>query len=95
MDGIFKGQGDKIIKTDPKTTAFLLLKKKQQHWDASVAQSVNRLTLDFSSGPDLMVMSLSPESSSLTAQSLAGIPSLALSLSAPPHSLALTLSQTK
>ena len=49
-----------------------------------MAQLVNRLTLDFGSGHDLLVCQFEPPASGslLTAQSLFGIPSLPLS--APP-----------
>ena len=50
-----------------------------------MAQSVERPTLDFGSGHDLLVMRLSPVSGSeLTAQTLLGILSLSLTLCPSP-----------
>ena len=50
-----------------------------------VVQVVKRLTFDFGSGHDLMVLEFEPPSGSeLTAQSLLGILSLPLSLPLPP-----------
>ena len=52
-----------------------------------MAQSVERPTLDFGSGHDLLVMRLSPVSGSeLTAQTLLGILSLSLTLCPSPAS---------
>ena len=60
-----------------------------------MTQSVEHLTLDFSSGHDLMVARLGPGScSTLTAGHLLGIFSLPLSLPLP-GTLSLSLSQNK
>ena len=62
----------------PQIPKAILKKKSRATW---VAQSVKHLTLEFSSGHDLMVMGLSPASGcELTAQSLLGSLSLPLSL---------------
>ena len=55
-----------------------------------VAQWVKRPTLDLGSGHDLMVHGILTSGSALAAQSLLGILSLSLSLSAPPLARSLS-----
>ena len=73
------------------------MRPKNTHpWGAWVAQSVKHLTLDFSSGHDLMVHEIEPHCGLCADSVEPAWDSLSPSLSAPPmHTLSLKINKLK